>query len=96
MKSFTMKTDEMKLPELGRDEQGRLYSVRMRELMSPLNVDLTAVEALMALRLAGRSLHHLQERWAESHGLSEGRMGVMFRLYRGATWPVPSTRRPAT
>jgi DNA-binding MarR family transcriptional regulator len=83
MKSFTMKTDEMKLPELGRDEQGRLYSVRMRELMSPLNVDLTAVEALMALRLAGRSLHHLQERWAESHGLSEGRMGVMFRLYRG-------------
>ncbi len=83
MKSFTMKTDEMKLPELGKDEQGRLYSVRMRELMSPLNVDLSAVEALAALRLAGRSLHHLQERWAESHGLSEGRMGVMFRLYRG-------------
>jgi DNA-binding MarR family transcriptional regulator len=78
-----MKTDEMKLPELGTDEQGRLYSVRMRELMGPLNVDLTAVEALAALRLAGRSLHHLQERWAESHGLSEGRMGVMFRLYRG-------------
>ena len=78
-----MKTDEMKLPELATDEQGRLYSVRMRELMSPLNVDLSAVEALAALRLAGRSLHHLQERWAESHGLSEGRMGVMFRLYRG-------------
>jgi DNA-binding MarR family transcriptional regulator len=83
MKSFTMKTDEMKLPELATDEQGRLYSVRMRELMSPLNVDLTAVEALAALRLAGRSLHHLQERWAETHGMSEGRMGVMFRLYRG-------------
>ena len=83
MKSFTMKTDEMKLPELATDDQGRLYSVRMREMMSPLNVELSAVEALSALRLAGRSLHQLQERWADTHGLSEGRLGVMFRLYRG-------------
>jgi DNA-binding MarR family transcriptional regulator len=83
MKSFTMKTDEMKLPELAIDEQGRLYSVRMRDLMGPLNLDMSAVEALGALRLAGRSLHHLHERWAEKHGLSEGRLGVMFRLYRG-------------
>jgi DNA-binding MarR family transcriptional regulator len=78
-----MKTDEMKYPGLATDEQGRLFSVQMRELMTPLNVDMSAVEALAALRLAGRSLHHLQERWAETHGLSEGRMGVMFRLYRG-------------
>jgi len=83
MKSFTMKTDEMKHPELATDDQGRLYSVRMREMMSPLNVDLSAVEALAALRLAGRSLHQMQERWADKHGLSEGRLGVMFRLYRG-------------
>src|SRR5438477_250503 len=83
MKSFTMKTDEMKLPELATDDQGRLYSVRMREMMSPLNVELSAVEALAALRLAGRSLHQLQERWADTHGLSEGRLGGMFRLYRG-------------
>jgi DNA-binding MarR family transcriptional regulator len=78
-----MKTDEMKLPDLGTDEQGRLYSVRMRDLMGPLNLDMSAVEALGALRLAGRSLHQLHERWAEKHGLSEGRLGVMFRLYRG-------------
>jgi len=70
MKSFTMKTDEMKLPELATDDQGRLYSVRMREMMSPLNVDMSAVEALAALRLAGRSLHQMQERWADKHGLS--------------------------
>jgi len=94
MKSFTMNTDEMKFPdpirtdgkighEFARDEQGRLYSVQMRRLMGSLGIDLTAVEALSAVRLAGRSISLLQDRWAESHGLSEGRMAVMFRLYRG-------------
>jgi len=94
MKSFTMNTDEMKSPdpirldaklghEFARDEQGRLYSAQMRQLMGSLNIDLTAVEALSAVRLAGRSISLLQDRWAESHGLSEGRMAVMFRLYRG-------------
>lgn len=74
--------------ELGRDEAGRLYSVRMRELMEPFNVDMTGVEALAALRMAGRVLHHLQERWADKHGLSEGRLGVMFRLFRCGATPL--------
>jgi DNA-binding MarR family transcriptional regulator len=94
MNVFTMNTNDMKLPraaemidtklgqELAKDEQGRLYSVRMREMMSPLRVDMSAVEALSALRFAGRSLHLLQERWAEKHGLSEGRMSVMLHLHR--------------
>jgi DNA-binding MarR family transcriptional regulator len=69
--------------ELGRDEAGRLYSVRMRELMKPLGVDIAAVEALAALRIAGKTMRMAQERWAEKHGLSEGRLGVMFRLFRG-------------
>ncbi len=68
--------------ELAHDENGRLYSPRMRELFAPLKVETAAVEALGALRLAGRSLSLLQERWAEKHGLSEGRMSVLFRLYR--------------
>src|SRR5229473_1061072 len=51
--------------EMGRDEAGRLYSVRMRELMKPLGVDITAVEALAALRIAGKTLRMMQERWAE-------------------------------
>src|SRR5260370_32108465 len=68
--------------EMGRDEAGRLYSVRMRELMKPLGVDTSAVEALAALRIAGKSLRMMQQRWAETHDLSEGRMGVMFRLFR--------------
>src|SRR3989442_9602850 len=82
MKSFTMNQNTMNqstLPhELATDESGRLYSVHMRELLEPLKVDITAVEALAALKIAGRFLHLLQERWAEAHGLTEGRMGVLF------------------
>ena len=90
MKQFNMKETNMKPPEteahgvhaMGRDEAGRLYSIGMRELVKPLGVDTSAVEALAALRIAGKSLRMMQERWAETHDLSEGRLGVMFRLLR--------------
>ena len=97
MSVFTMKTDEMKAPDIrdprfthgfARDEHGRLYSPDMRELMSSLKVDTTAVEALAALRIAGKFLHLLQDRWADKHGLTEGRLAVMFRLYRGGATPL--------
>ncbi len=96
MKSFNMKTDDLKHAdiskldhfELGRDDDGRLYMKKFRELFSPLKRDMTAVEALSALRLAGRSLRLLQERWAERHGLSEGRIGVLFRLKRSGDLPL--------
>ncbi len=94
MNNVTMKNSEVKLPEIGhlgdleRDEQGRLYLKRFRELFDPLHVDISAVEALASLRLAGRSLHLLQERWGAMHGLSEGRMGVLFRLYRCGDMPL--------
>ena len=95
MKDSTVNTDTTKVPrelrhvrELGRDADGRLYSVRMRELFEPLRVETDVVEALAALRLAGRSLHLLQERWAEQHGLTEGRLGVLFRLYRCGDTPL--------
>lgn len=72
--------------ELARDDQGRLFSPRFREFFTPLKLEMAAVEALSALRWAGHSLSLLQDRWAEKHGLSEGRLGVLFRLYRsGAT-----------
>src|ERR1700693_4935108 len=74
--------------ELARDESGRLYSVRMRQLFDPLKVDMSVIEAMAALRIAGRALHHLQEKWAEKHGLSEGRLGVLFRLYRCGPTPL--------
>src|ERR1700730_408365 len=80
--------DVQAVHELARDESGRLYSVRMRQLFDPLKVDMSVVEAMAALRIAGRALHHMQEKWAEKHGLSEGRLGVLFRLYRCGPTPL--------
>ena len=95
MKSFTMNPSDMKsgeaakfTGELARDEQGRLYSPKFRELFPASNVETDAVEALSALRFAARALSHLQDRWAEKHGLSEGRLGVLFRLYRRGACPL--------
>jgi DNA-binding MarR family transcriptional regulator len=94
MNQFTMNEPTLKpsdaaaMHELGRDESGRLYSVRMRELFDPLRVDMSVVEAMAALRLAGKALHHLQEKWAEKYGLTEGRLGVLFRLYRCGAIPL--------
>src|SRR5260370_11293360 len=100
MKSFTMNQDTMNHPtsqsmrdlhavhELGRDEAGRLYSIRMREMFAPLGLDMSAVEALAALKVASHSLGMLMERWAEQHGLSQGRMGVLFRLMRCGDTPL--------
>jgi DNA-binding MarR family transcriptional regulator len=97
MKSFNMKEITMKphepgkpaaIHELGRDESGRLYSVHMRELLDPMKTDLSVIEAMAALRIAAKMMHHLQERWAETHGLSEGRLGVLFRLYRCGPTPL--------
>ena len=97
MKLFNMNDSNVKstesdihgaVHEMGRDEAGRLYSVRMRQLMKPLGVDTSAVEALAALRIAGKTLRMMQDRWAERHDLSEGRLGVMFRLFRVGECPL--------
>jgi DNA-binding MarR family transcriptional regulator len=97
MKSFNMKETTMKPAEIGksesihelaRDESGRLYSVRMRELLDPAKVDMSVVEAMGAVRMAGRMMHYLQERWADKHGLSEGRLGVLFRLLKCGPTPL--------
>jgi DNA-binding MarR family transcriptional regulator len=100
MKLFTMNHDTLNPPtvptmprelgaqELARDQTGRLYSVRMREIFGPLNVDMSAVEALAALKIAGHTMGLLMERWAEKHGLTQGRLGVLFRLYRCGDTPL--------
>ena len=98
MKPFTVNHSEMKFEDihakllqeggLGVDEDGRLYLKRFRDLFDPLGVDVSAVEALSALRLASRTLGLLQERWAEHHGLSSGRLGVLFRLLRFGDAPL--------
>src|SRR6185437_11123129 len=55
-----VKTFTMNSPEIARDEHGRLYSPRFRALMQPLEVDTTGVEAMAALRIAGKFMHLLQ------------------------------------
>jgi DNA-binding MarR family transcriptional regulator len=60
----------------------------MRELFKDLHVDTGAVEALGALKIAGHMLSLLQERWAEKHGLTQGRLGLLFRLYRCGDTPM--------
>jgi DNA-binding MarR family transcriptional regulator len=68
--------------ESAQDENGRLYLPGFRALMEPFDVDKSAVEAIAAVRVAGKYLHSIQERWLEKYGLSEGRLGVLFRLHR--------------
>ncbi|TMF30410.1 MAG: MarR family transcriptional regulator [Chloroflexi bacterium] len=94
MKSFNMKDTDLKHTisrigwKLEQDEKGRLFHPDLRAMFDPLKVELGAIEALSAVRFAGRSVHLLQERWAEQHGLSEGRLGVLFRLYRCGDMPL--------
>jgi len=83
-----MKLEQIDAAGFGVDSNGCLYSKRFRELFDPLQVDVTAVEALSSLRLASRTLQLLQERWAEHHGLSSGRLGLLFRLLRGGDTPL--------
>lgn len=84
-----MNDSELKHPDatkfgfdLATDEDGRLYLPGFRALMEPFPVDTSAVEALAAVRVAGRYMHLIQERWLDKHGLSEGRLGLLFRLHR--------------
>ncbi|HEY8643993.1 MAG TPA: MarR family transcriptional regulator [Candidatus Dormibacteraeota bacterium] len=63
------------------DKDGCLYMVESRELLKNLGSEAQAgLEAMGALRMAGKVMHLTMERWADRHGLSEGRMSVMFRL----------------
>ncbi len=70
--------------QLGTDEGGCLFDRRLREGLGAMVPDrVEEIEAIAALRLAGRGLHLMMERWAETHGLSEGRLQVLMRLKHG-------------
>ena len=64
------------------DKDGCLFAPDTRGMLNKgLPPDMLAgIEAWAALRMAGRLTHLSMERWAEQHGLSEGRMSVLFRL----------------
>lgn len=71
--------------KLAADRLGRLYDSRLRETLRSTRRPLTerearTVEAMTALRIASRLTHGLMDRWAEKHGLSEGRLHVLWAL----------------
>lgn len=74
------------------DENGLLYDERFRAMMAAESTDdlyVPAVEAIIALRAAGKFMHLNFERWAEQHQLSEGRLQVIFALKRAPGHQLP-------
>ena len=72
-------TDDLKAPRLAEDSDGCLFDERARELVGSAE-GAAGLEAIAAVRVAAHHLHRMQERWAESHGLSEGRLQLLFML----------------
>lgn len=99
VKHFTMQFSEIQGEcrfngTLATDRAGRLYDSRFRHAIRsarrPLSEKETrAVEALTALRITARLTRQLMDRWAEKHGLSEGRLHVLFQLAS-----APNHQRP--
>ncbi len=73
------------------DEAGYLHDPALRrsvvELGGTGSVDVR--EALAALRLAAKQIHHAMERFAERHGLSESRLRVLMSLHHSAGHQLP-------
>jgi DNA-binding MarR family transcriptional regulator len=66
------------------DRSGRLYDSTFRQALTargPMSErEMRTIEALTALRITGRLARQKMDRWAERHGLSEGRLHVLFQL----------------
>jgi DNA-binding MarR family transcriptional regulator len=88
MKSFAHLSER-----LAQDANGRLYDTRAREMVHRFSRlgsgTLAAAEAMAALRMAGHGISSLTDRWAEPHGLSEGRLRVCFILRRSPDHRMP-------
>ena len=83
MKPSDLKHSELKpfAISIEKDVDGCLYERTTRNMVGLAQPhQRPALEALAALRLASRQMHLQLERWAEVHGLSEGRAQVLFRL----------------
>jgi DNA-binding MarR family transcriptional regulator len=70
---------------LAEDRAGHLYDSRFRQALRASRRTLSekemrTLEAMTALRLTARLTHQLMDRWAEKHGLSEGRLHVLSAL----------------
>src|SRR5437870_9418911 len=99
MNHFTMEQPEIKGDcrfngALATDRAGRPYDARFRQAIHstrrPLSEkELRAVEAMTALRITARLSRQLMDRWAERHGLSEGRIHVLFQLVAAPNHQLP-------
>jgi DNA-binding MarR family transcriptional regulator len=79
---------------LATDRAGHLYDSRfrhaVRESRTPLSEkEMRTLEAMAALRLTARMTHQLMDRWAETHGLSEGRLRLLFALASAPQHQLP-------
>jgi DNA-binding MarR family transcriptional regulator len=74
-------------PSIESDTQGRLFDPRLREHMAAAGetTDTVAREALAAWRAASHALRISMDRWLDRHGVSEGRMGVLWTLSRSGS-----------
>ncbi len=79
---------------LATDRAGLLYDSRFREAIRsnrrPLSErEMRTVEAMTALRLTARLTRQLMDRWADKHGLSEGRLHALFQLAAAPNHRLP-------
>lgn len=96
MKPETLKPENVKSPaglghRLELDEAGCLFDRGTRDFL-PAMKNKAAIEALAALQSAARAIHLAMERWAEEHGLSQGRLQVLFMLRKAGENGLPLGR----
>src|SRR3981189_2256571 len=72
-------------PTIETGPDGRLFDPRLRDQMAAAGEtsDTVPREALAAMRAASHALRISMDRWLDRHGVSEGRMGVLWTLSRG-------------
>ncbi|HEX3506848.1 MAG TPA: MarR family transcriptional regulator [Candidatus Dormibacteraeota bacterium] len=69
-------------PFIETDAAGCLYDRRIRQNISRAvpQEEVAASEALAALRMASHGFRTMMDRWLERHGMSEGRLSVLWLL----------------
>jgi len=81
MKGLTTHLDFDAAADFPADANGCRYDPRIRELLTRSGRKVEpGTEALAAVRILGKKLHATMERWADHHGLSEGRFQILVRL----------------
>jgi DNA-binding MarR family transcriptional regulator len=82
--------DPLHSPKLRVDEGGRLYDERLRATLDPLVGPESArrLEVFAAIRWLMSRSHQFMGRWADQHGLSEGRLQVLMRLRQHGDQPL--------